>query len=132
MLKKGVMWIVVLALLNGCATVGRTTLLGVGTGAAAGTGIGLAAGNNAMGALTGAAVGAVLGGAFFFLGAKEHEEKAAFMNAPLKEKSAKEKIPSVTTPEVHRIWVPDKIDGNRFEAGHFIYLLERQSEWTKD
>lgn len=38
--------------------------------------------------------------------------------------------PIVTSPEVHRIWVPDKIEGNKFVKGHFMFVIERGSVWT--
>ncbi len=41
------------------------------------------------------------------------------------------KPPLVTMPEVRKLWVPDKIEGNKFETGHYIYILEKTSTWSQ-
>lgn len=38
--------------------------------------------------------------------------------------------PLVTSPEVRKVWVPDKIDGNKYISGHYMYIIERGSVWT--
>lgn len=58
--------------------------------------------------------------------------KKAFVVADNKKKGdKKENLPSITTPDVRRIWIPERIDGNRFIEGHYMYVIERGSVWSK-
>jgi hypothetical protein len=43
----------------------------------------------------------------------------------------KDKVPSLTAPEVRRIWVPEKIEGPRFIDGHYEYLIDKPSVWSR-
>ncbi len=38
--------------------------------------------------------------------------------------------PAFTSPDIRRIWIPDKIDGNKYVKGHYEYIIERGSVWT--
>jgi hypothetical protein len=39
--------------------------------------------------------------------------------------------PELTQPKLRSIWVPDKIEGNRYIKGHTIYIIEEQETWKK-
>jgi hypothetical protein len=39
-------------------------------------------------------------------------------------------VPSLTSPEVRRIWVPEKIEGNKFIEGHYMYVIDKPSVWS--
>ena len=39
------------------------------------------------------------------------------------------KMPGLKNAEVKTIWVPDKIDGNRWEVGHYLYVIDKPSTW---
>lgn len=45
----------------------------------------------------------------------------------------KENTPALTKPVVRRIWIPDQIlDGGKvYDQGHWRYLLERDTTWSK-
>jgi hypothetical protein len=116
--------------LSGCATMEKSVLLGAGTMGAIGTGVGAAAGNNVGGALLGLGIGAVFGGLMGFAGHKDQEEKARQAKSGTK-KTDDTKVPSLTSPEVRRVWVPEKIDGGKFIEGHYMYVIERNSVWSK-
>lgn len=116
--------------LAGCSTMKESVLLGAGTMGAVGTGIGAAAGNNVGGALLGLGIGAVFGGAMGYMGHKDKEEKARLAKFGTK-KSDDAKVPSLTSPEVRRVWVPERIDGQKFIEGHYMYLIERNSVWSR-
>lgn len=116
--------------ISGCATMEKSVLLGAGTMGAIGVGAGAAAGNSVGSALLGLGIGAVLGGTFGFMGHKEQEEKARQAKSGSKKKDD-EKVPSLTSPEVRRVWVPEKIDGGKFIEGHYMYVIERNSVWSK-
>ncbi len=42
------------------------------------------------------------------------------------------KVPSLKNAEVKSIWVPEKIEGNRWEAGHYLYVIDKPSTWRVD
>lgn len=37
--------------------------------------------------------------------------------------------PKLTTPKYRTIWVPDKIDGDRYEEGHRVHIIEEAGRW---
>ena len=39
-------------------------------------------------------------------------------------------VPSLTSPEVRRMWVPEKIEGNKFIEGHYMYVIDKPSVWS--
>lgn len=39
--------------------------------------------------------------------------------------------PSLTSPEVNRVWVPDSIEGEKYIMGHWIYVIKKTSVWSK-
>ena len=43
----------------------------------------------------------------------------------------KDKSPLLTRPTVKKKWVKDKIEGNRYIEGHWEYVIEKNSKWTK-
>lgn len=116
--------------LSSCATMEESIGLGAGIGGAVGAGFGAAAGSNFKSAALGLAVGAVLGGAMGYVTYHSREEKNHQVKAPLSNKDIS-KVPSLTAPEVRRIWVPEKIDGSKFEEGHYEYVIERNSVWSR-
>ncbi len=113
----------------GCATLKSNTFIGASIGASAGavTGTLIGAPNHSgTGTLIGAASGLVLGGLIGLL----TEPKKQSTTSETSQKNDESKKPSFTSPEVRKIWVPDKIEGNKFIKGHEIYVLERGSVWT--
>ena len=42
-----------------------------------------------------------------------------------------DKAPFLTSPEVHRMWVPDRVEGNKYEEGHNVYMIDKQSVWSR-
>ena len=118
--------------LNGCATLKSNTFLGAAIGASAGavggTVIGApyhAASGTLIGAASGAAVGALIG---YLTEPKKNDLKETPKTASPSTTIADD--PSFTSPEVRRVWVPDKIEGNKFIKGHYMFVLERGSVWT--
>jgi hypothetical protein len=39
-------------------------------------------------------------------------------------------VPGLTSAQVKVLWVPEKIEENRWEEGHFMYVIERPSTWS--
>jgi hypothetical protein len=41
------------------------------------------------------------------------------------------KTPFLTSPKVRKVWVPEKIEGEKFIEGHWMWVLERTSSWSQ-
>lgn len=39
------------------------------------------------------------------------------------------KVPGLKNAKIKTLWIPDKIEGNRWEAGHYLYIVEDQATW---
>lgn len=115
--------------LNACATAPRSTVLGAAIGGAAGGLIGQSHSQNSQGTAVGLAVGAGVGALVGYLAYKDKEAKQPKAESI---KELEEKFPSLTKPKLRAIWVPDKIEGNKYIRGHYIYVIEDAGSWSKD
>lgn len=43
-----------------------------------------------------------------------------------------EKYPFITRPEVRTILIPDTVEGNRYIEKHRVFVIEKNSSWSKD
>ncbi len=119
-------------LLGGCATTRDSMILGASMGAAAGGGVGnLSTEHSAQGTAIGALIGAGLGAAFGYLGHKDYEQKEGLKQA-MSKGSEKPKNPRLTEPRYRSIWVPDKIEGDRYIEGHRTFIIEETGKWITD
>jgi hypothetical protein len=41
------------------------------------------------------------------------------------------KTPFLTSPKVRKVWVPEKIENDKFIEGHWMWVLERTSTWSQ-
>ena len=48
-----------------------------------------------------------------------------------KSKKISEVAPELTRPKVKKIWVKDKVIGNRYIKGYWEYIIKENSEWSK-
>jgi uncharacterized protein YcfJ len=76
----------------------------------------------------GAAVGAGLGGLIGYSAYKDKEKKE--QQKTLQQNPFDSKTPSLTAPKVRRVWVPAKIEGERYIDGHYMYVIEKTSAWS--
>jgi hypothetical protein len=58
------------------------------------------------------------------------------MNKPKQDQSSNSsksdnKSPSLTTPKVRKVWVPEKIEGDKYIEGHWMWVLERTTTWSQ-
>lgn len=115
-----------------CATVEKSTILGGFIGGTAGALIGNAAGSDghrdtstAIGAAVGLGIGALIG----YNGYKDKEKKD---HAKLLQQTPFDtKAPLLTAPKVRRVWVPAKIEGEKYIDGHYMYVIEKISGWSE-
>lgn len=117
--------------LSGCASMERSVLLGAAAGGAMGTGVGLGVEKSAGSALIGLGIGAIVGGVMGFGAHSAEENKRAQWLTPAASKEFKDKVPGMSTPEVRRVWVPEKIEGNKYIEGHYIYVIDRGAVWNR-
>ncbi|MGE4107740.1 MAG: glycine zipper domain-containing protein [Bacteriovoracia bacterium] len=119
------------AAVGGCATMRDSVLLGAGVGAGSGALIGYGAGDKGSSALVGAGIGAATGALFGLIVHKNNESKGPKATSK-DEKVAK--FPQLNDPQVKSIWVPDKLsdDGRQYEEGHYLYLIDKPSSFSKE
>lgn len=117
----------ILGFASGCSTSRRSVLLGSTFGASLGTGMGLAAGG-AKGAAVGGPVGALTGGILGYLAHREEEKKKASQSA---QSPRSLNVPALNRPEVRTLWVPERIENDRFIEGHRIFIIDKQSTWSR-
>lgn len=129
---KRLILIMITLTLSSCASMEKSTILGAVIGATAGGLIGNSAGDGdrrGHSTSVGAAVGAGLGGLIGYAAYKDKQKKA--QQETLKENPFASKAPSLTAPKVRRVWVPSRIEGDRYIDGHYMYLIEKTSGWSE-
>ena len=119
-----------LLILTGCSTTTKSVLLGTAIGGVLGGAIGQNNSRNSEGTMTGVAVGSGLGALFGYLGDLDRQKKEA--KTDVKPNSPGEDFPSMTKPKLRSIWQPDRIEGNKYIRGHWIYVLDDPGSWTRD
>ena len=40
--------------------------------------------------------------------------------------------PKLKRPEIRKVWVPDQIFGDEYITGHWKFVLQKNSVWTKE
>lgn len=119
--------------LSGCATMKDSMLVGGAVGATAGGFVGNQASNHdAKGTAIGALIGAATGTLFGYLGHKDQKRREEERQAQLNAIQGKPKYPSVSTPQVRAVWVPDKIENDQFISGHYIYVIDKPATFRKE
>lgn len=41
------------------------------------------------------------------------------------------KSPSLIASKVRKVWIPEKIDGDKYIEGHWMWVLERTTTWSQ-
>ena len=52
-------------------------------------------------------------------------------NNDIGQSKLKKKDPSLTAPKVRKIWIPEKIEGDKYIEGHSMWILENTSVWSQ-
>lgn len=45
--------------------------------------------------------------------------------------SKDENVPQLTSPKVRRVWVAPRIEGDKYFDGHYMYVIEKNTSWSK-
>jgi uncharacterized membrane protein YebE (DUF533 family) len=112
--------------LNACATATQSTLLGAAVGGTVGATLGQAQSQNSQGTITGAAIGVGVGGLLGFLSHKDKKKD----ETKVESKGSEDEFPALTKPKLRSMWVPDKVEGNKYIKGHWIYIIEDPGSWS--
>jgi hypothetical protein len=123
-MKKSTIAVLCMALsLSGCATVGQSVLLGVGTGAAAGTGAGLIVQKSPGSALIGAGIGAVVGGALGYLFHKKSDPSGPTLKDS--------EVPFIKKPEANCIRLKSRVEGPLWFGPQLKCTIDKPAVWSK-
>lgn len=137
---------IVLAIaLSGCATAGKSTLLGGAIGSTVGASLGILASQHdsptqrTQGALIGAGIGGLLGALIgnesYKSQAKKDEAKALSADATRLEMfgaaSEKTKRPTLKPAQVKVRYVEDQIKDGTFIPAHFEYEISEPAKWER-
>lgn len=52
-------------------------------------------------------------------------------NQMVSQNKMNDKTPFLTSPKVRKVWVPEKIEGDKFIEGHWMWVLERTTTWSQ-
>lgn len=117
-------------ILNGCATMKDSALLGAAIMGSVGTGIGIAAGQNAGSALIGTGLGAVVGAGFGYLAHKDKEDKEAVLKALQgKRREIIQEPPMLKAAQASCYKVDEKISGEEYLGPQLRCRIERPAVW---
>jgi hypothetical protein len=74
------------------------------------------------------ASGALIGGVIGYFATKDKLQKSQVKPAePLLNF-----VPKIKRPEVRKVWVPDQISGDEYVSGHWKFVIDRPSVWSKE
>jgi hypothetical protein len=135
-------WIIA-AILQGCATEGKSLALGGGIGMGTGALIGAIADPGRNGelrtrnVLIGSALGGVAGiatGALLHDNTEEKQKDAYLAGQKSVEKrpAPPPSGPGVTQPQIEVLWVEGKAVGNRYIDGHYERIITEPTHWETD
>jgi hypothetical protein len=117
-------------LFTACATTTQSALLGASIGGGVGVGVGQRESRHFRGSVIGALVGASVGGLAGFLLRKKDEGSPINLSTQVKAEDGA--FPPLTKAKLKSMWVPDKIEGNKYIKGHFIYVIEDPGNWATE
>lgn len=107
----------------GCSSVNKRTLIGAAIGGTIGTVIGHQQQNQAAGLVAGAAIGS-------FIGSASAQNASSAKSKQTSEPNFEPDAPKLLSPKVRRIWVPARIEGEKYFEGHYMYVIEKQTTWS--
>ncbi len=130
LLMKAFSLILITLMISACSSMEKSIGLGAAVGGTLGGAIGNADGsyNRDKSTMQGAAIGAVLGGLIGYAAHKNETKKQVTVNGKVE---LEPKAPSLTAPKVRRVWVPARIEGDRYIDGHFEYVIEKTVTWSQ-
>ena len=143
--RKVIAGIFLIAITPGCATSGKSTLLGGGVGAGVGAGIGAMVDPGPKGegrirnVFIGAAAGSLIGAGtgYFAHDAIEGREKDAYSKGKKDAESSQPAAsgqsgaPVLLPPRVEARFVDEQVRGTTFVPAHFEYIIVEPARWSR-
>lgn len=143
--NHGFLFLAVIHALSGCASSGKATLLGAGTGAVAGASVGAAvnagpAGKNRIrNVFIGATVGSMVGAGIGYAAHEgvEMEKRSAFERGKDAQKKEPQPLtgsseePTLIPARVEARWVDEQVRGSVYIPAHFEYRIVEPARWSK-
>jgi hypothetical protein len=124
---KNIIFLLMLSLLCQCASLEKSAGLGASVGAGAGLITSQALHYNAKGSVVLGLSGAIIGGLLGVLFHKNPSEETKPSNIP--SELLKSIPPPLRDAEKDVLWVPDKIEGDRFIENHRIFVIKKPAHW---
>jgi len=133
---------IIMALISGCATQGKSLALGGAIGAGTGAIIGGIADPGKDGqyrtrnVIIGSAIGGIAGlatGALLHSSAEDKKREAyeRGKSDATKNQQASGAMPNLKNPKVEARWIDGRIVGSRFIDGHFEYVIVEPARWEE-
>lgn len=44
---------------------------------------------------------------------------------------SEDKTPFLTSPKVRKVWIPEKIENEKYIEGHWMWVIERSTTWSR-
>lgn len=117
-------------LLSSCATMRSSPFIGGAVGMAGGSVAGAAIGESMSGTLIGAGSGLLIGSLIGLLVQKNEDQHSTSAKETFQTQAGDDESPALSTPKVKRTWQADKVENDHYIKGHYIYLIERGSQWV--
>lgn len=121
-------------LLSSCSTPEKSIGLGAAIGGSIGGAIGNQSGSGGQrdaSTIQGLAIGAALGSLIGYAGYAGKKETKAKPDLRVEPLGQMPQGPSLSAPKVRRVWVPAQIEGDKYIDGHFVYVIEKTSQWSQ-
>lgn len=143
-LHRAVSTLLLLTTISGCATSGRSTLLGAGAGAGLGAGIGAMVDPGPKGegrirnVFIGATAGSLIGAGAGYLAHEEMEDrdKASYEKGKKEAEKSNVSVPVGGAPillpaRVESRFVDEQVRGSVYVPAHFEYVIVEPARWSK-
>lgn len=82
------------------------------------------------GALIGAGTGLLIGSVVGLLTQKHDEQNSSSVGDTFQTQAGDDESPALSAPKVKRTWQADRVESDRYIKGHYIYSIERGSQWV--
>lgn len=142
--NKVVSTVLLLTIISGCATSGRSTLVGAGAGGGLGAGIGAMVDPGPKGegrirnVFIGAAAGSLIGAGTGYLAHEEIEDREKKSYEKGKKEAEKSNVtlsgggaPVLLPARVESRFVDEQVRGSVYVPAHFEYVIVEPARWSK-
>lgn len=144
-LMRSLLGTLVVLIMSGCATSGKSVLTGTAVGAGVGSAIGaLNPGQGGRNVFIGSTAGSLLGAGAGYLTHKYMEQREtrgkekAFDENKFSQwltsqgSSLDPDLPQLSDPIIEKQFIPDQVRGNQYMTGHWVFTIKNPTKWIKE